>query len=119
MFERKRLTPAGRTLVRQLQLVDERGLLLADYGGSRLAQLTAGLDRERPMSARNRASLDVALSIDTARFASDLQQRRVDPGHLGRHLDIGRPAFDAAAAVAALATAPDVAAALDAMNSMV
>ena len=115
-YRQDRLTPAGWALVRQLQFVDQRGLLLADYDGPRLEQLTTELDRERPVSARNIASLEVALSIAAARLASDLQQGRVDPGQLGRNLDVSRPAFDAAEAVAALATAPDVAAALDALE---
>ena len=99
-----------------MQVVDQRGLILTDYDGPRLAQRTTELEHELSLTVEDVASLDVALSIAAARLASDLQQGRVDPGRLGHELDVRRAAFDAAAAVAALATAPDVAAALDALE---
>ena len=115
-YRQRRLTLAGRAMIRELQAVDQRGLLPTDYDGPRLAQLTMDLDQERFATASDVASLDVALSVAAAQLASDLQQGRVDPNRLGHDLDVSRPAFDAAAAVAALASAPDVAAALDALE---
>jgi L,D-transpeptidase YcbB len=115
-FRQGRLTPAGRSLIRQLQDVERRGLLPADYDGPRLAQLTTVPGNEPSAVAGAVARLDVALSVAAARLASDLQRGRVDPDRLGHDLDVRRPAFDAAAAVAALATAPDAAASLDAME---
>ncbi len=115
-YRQEGLTPAARSLIRQLQHVDERGLLLADYDGPRLAQLATDLDHQQSAKTIAVASLDVALSIAAARLASDLQQGRVDPGRLGHDLDVRRPVFDAAAVVAALATAPDLASALDALE---
>ena len=115
-YRQERLTPAGRALVRQLQVVDQRGLLLPDYEGPRLAQLTADLDHEQSVTAEPVASLDVALSVAAARLAADLHEGRVDLVRVGHELDIRRPAFDAAAAVAALAIAPDAAVALDALE---
>ena len=115
-YRRGRLTPAGRALVQQLQVVNERGLLMADYDGPLLAQLTADIDHAQSATAAETARLDVTLSVAAARLATDLHEGRVDPGRIGHELDIRRPVFDAAAAVAALATAPDVAAALDALE---
>ena len=115
-YRKGRLTEAGQALVEQLQVVDQRGLLLADYDGPQLAHLTRDFDQERSATARDMASLDVALSIVAARLASDLHQGRVEPGRVGHELDVQRTAFDAAAAVAALATSRDVEAALDALE---
>ena len=115
-YRQQHLTPAGQSLIRQLRDVEQRGLLPADYDGLRLAQLTADLDHDQSAKAAAVASLDVALSVAAARLASDLQRGRVDPGRMGHDLDVYRPAFDAAAAVAALATSPDLASALDALE---
>ena len=115
-YRKGRLTPAGKALVDQLQAVDQRGLLLADYDGPELAQLTRDIDYKQSATAGDVASLDVALSITAARLAADLHEGRVDPGLVGHELEVHRPAFDAAAAVAALATAQDVEAALDALE---
>jgi len=115
-FVDERLTPAGRTLVRQLQDVERRGLLVTDYDGPKLAELTAGLDFRPNATAAAIARLDVALSVNVARLASDLHQGRVDPEEVGYDLDVRRPAFDAVQVVTTLATAPDVIAALDALE---
>jgi len=115
-FRDERLTPSGRALVRQLQEAEQRGLFVADYDGSKLAELMAGLDSRPKQAADSIARLDVALSVNAARLTSDLHQGRVEPGLVGYDLDIRQPDFDIAGTVAALAAAADVRAAFDGLE---
>lgn len=114
-FVRGRLTRAGTALIEQLRDVESRGLLATDYEGERLAGLVAQLGADS-QNLEALVSLDVALSMVAARLASDLRTGRIDPSEVGYDLDVQRRVFDAAAAVGALATAPDVAAAVDALE---
>jgi murein L,D-transpeptidase YcbB/YkuD len=112
-FSNGRLTPAGRALIGQLQEAERRGLLVADYDGSQLDELAPGLDFKPELATEILARLDVALSVNAARIASDLHHGRIDPGQVGYVLDIERSDLDFAATVAALAAAADVDTALD------
>jgi murein L,D-transpeptidase YcbB/YkuD len=107
------LTPAARAFIGQLQQVEARGLLLADYDGPRFAALATEHDERRLAADDAVARLDVALSATAARLASDLHVGRIAPAEVGYDLDVRGPTLDVAAAVARLATAPDASAALD------
>jgi L,D-transpeptidase YcbB len=109
-------TAAADALIGQLRNVEDRGLIAADYDGERLAALAADVARQVPADPTAIARFDVALTLVAARLTSDLHVGRINPAEVGFELDIQPESFDVGASVAALALAPDVAAALDALE---
>ncbi len=107
-------TPQARALVHAFRAAEEKGLDPEDYGAARLADALAP---DAPAwSGAEGARLDVALTVAAATYAADLQSGRVDARRLGADLGpSGRPE-DAASILARLVDAPDVAAALEALE---
>jgi L,D-transpeptidase YcbB len=113
-FAHDRLTPSGMALLDELPKLERRGLIAADYGGERLAQMIRGASRAGGNIDRELlAGIDVALSVSAARLASDLHRGRVDPTSIGYDLDVVKDAIDIPLAVTALATTTDVGRTLD------
>ncbi len=102
-------TSAARALVEEMRHADTRGLDPRDYPLGRLDALAA----QTPFAAD---AYDALLSQAARQFATDLHQGRIDPASVGHHLDVDRQDFDPSAAVARLASAQDVARALDALE---
>jgi murein L,D-transpeptidase YcbB/YkuD len=113
-FSQRRLTMQGRWLLEQLLGAEKRGLIAEDYDGAWLASaiLLAAASRTAFEDGRM-AQLDLVLSVNAARLASDLRLGRVDPASVGHDLDITRDSFDVATAVDKLVSSADVRAELD------
>lgn len=122
-------TQQALALLSEMRRAEERGLRPADYTNLELKRIEPTSDthtasgttasaamKSGTATSAEMARLDAQLSRAASRFVSDLHNGRVDPSAVGFDLDIVRPPFDVSAAVAALATAPSVAAELDALE---
>ncbi len=110
----EKTTAAANSLLRELRQAGDRGLDPDDYPSSRLAGLLADL-LGAPHSGVE-ALFDAGLTAAGLRFLSDLHDGRIDPATVGHNLSVGRVKLDLPAALEHLATAPDVPAALDALE---
>ncbi len=109
-------TAAAISLLQQLRLAAERGLDPEDYPGNRLAYLLIDLIDAPRAGIEQWALFDAGLSRAGVRFLSDVHLGRVDPATMGHDLSIGRINLDIPTTLAHLATAVDVAAAVDALE---
>ena len=114
-FVDQRLTAAGRAMLQELGHAEARGLRSRDYDAAHLQNAVAGLDAKSADSLPI-GSLDFALSVSAARLATDLHSGRVNPREVGYDLDLPHPHPDFGAVLTALATTPNVPAALDALE---
>jgi L,D-transpeptidase YcbB len=87
-------TPQARAVITILQQADSKGLNADDYDGSRWPQRLDGL--QGSPSATNQAVFDVALTVSTMRYISDLRIGRVNPQHFKFNLDVGPKKYDLA-----------------------
>jgi murein L,D-transpeptidase YcbB/YkuD len=109
-------TAAAISLLQQLRLAGERGLDPEDYPGNRLAYLLIDLIDAPHSGIEQWALFDAGLSLAGIRFLSDVHLGRVDPGTMGHDLSVGRIKLDIPTTLAHLATAVDVAVAVDALE---
>jgi murein L,D-transpeptidase YcbB/YkuD len=109
-------TTAAISLLQQLRLAGDRGLDPEDYPGNRLAYLLIDLIDAPHSGIEQWALFDAGLSRAGVRFLSDVHLGRVDPASMGHDLSVGRIKLDIPTALAHLATAVDVAAAVDALE---
>lgn len=108
-------TPQGLKLIEILRASDTLGLKPADYGITQIAGaeqrlLTAGA------AAAQGQDFDRVLTLAAIRLLTQLHYGRIDPKAAGFELPARAADLDVAAAVAALAKAPDVAAAVAAVE---
>jgi murein L,D-transpeptidase YcbB/YkuD len=94
--------------------IAELGLGPEDYGAARLAAATAQLSPDS--AAADLTLYDRLLTRAAVRLVSHLNYGRVAPSTAGFELRAPRTDLDVAAAVAAMASAPDVAAAVAAIE---
>ncbi len=109
-------TAAAISLLQQLRLAGERGLDPEDYPGNGLAYLLIDLIDAPHAGIEQWALFDAGLSRAGVRFLSDVHFGRVDPAIMGHDLSVGRIKLDIPTTLAHLATAVDVAAAVDALE---
>jgi murein L,D-transpeptidase YcbB/YkuD len=104
----------GHPTRQALELLSEIGQ--AQARGLRPADYNINLLSRPPDTPEDFARQDIQLTLAAARFVGDLHDGRVDPREAGYDLEIPRPPIDVAGLLATLATAPSVAAALDAIE---
>jgi L,D-transpeptidase YcbB len=109
-------TAAAVSLVHELEHADDRGLDPLDYPGNRLADLMAESIRASQSGTGQWALFDADLSLAGMQFLSDLHYGRIDPAAVGHNLTVDRIKLDIPSTLAHLATAVDMAAALDALE---
>lgn len=93
-LEQGRPTTAARLVVKELGLVRDRGLDVADYDAARL---TAEMDSLNGRDEARAARFEVALSASATRYALALDRGRVDPRTMHPSLNLRREPFDATA----------------------
>jgi L,D-transpeptidase YcbB len=91
-FQQGRLSSQAESMIRLLQDAWKKGLDPEDYDGPRWAERRQGLQR----SAADVAGFDVALTVCTMRYLSDLRVGRVNPKHVGFDLDVAQKRYDLA-----------------------
>jgi murein L,D-transpeptidase YcbB/YkuD len=104
------------SLLQQLRLAGERGLDPEDYPGNRLAYLLIDLIDAPHPGIEQWALFDAGLSLAGIRFLSDVHLGRIDPSTMGHDLSVGRVKLDIPTTLAHLASAVDVAVAVDALE---
>ncbi|MEP6545905.1 MAG: L,D-transpeptidase family protein [Gammaproteobacteria bacterium] len=109
-------TAAAISLLQQLRLAGDRGLDPEDYPGNRLVYLLIDLIDAPHAGIEQWALFDAGLSRAGVRFLSDVHLGRIDPATMGHDLSVGRIKLDIPTTLAHLATAVDVAAAVDALE---
>ena len=100
-------SPQARAVLLVLADAAAVGLRPADFDAGRLSALASWLE-----TPYHRASFELALSANAARYLRAVREGRVEPSEAHAALNIPRPPFDVVAAVHALARSPDVAAAM-------
>jgi len=78
-------TPQALAVIAILQKAEAKGLAAEDYDGSRWA---ARLQRLASASDQDRARFDIALTVCTMRYISDLHIGKVNPKHFEFGLDV-------------------------------
>ncbi|MDB6086040.1 MAG: uncharacterized protein JWN43_3921 [Gammaproteobacteria bacterium] len=109
-------TPAAIELLQELRQASDRGLDPEDYPGNRLAYLLVDLIDSPHAGVEQWSLFDAGLSLAGLRFLSDLHYGRIDPATVGHNLAVGRIKFDITATLAHLASAANVAVAVDALE---
>ena len=98
-------------MLHELQRADTYGLEAHDYALGSVTALAATSDAA-PLDPVRAARLDVALSVATLHFVSDLHYGRVDPARAGFNLESVRAVLDLPTALRALSAAGNVTATL-------
>ncbi len=109
-------TTAAINFVQELRRAGDRGLDPQDYPGERLAALLLQLTQTPHSGVEQWALFDASVSLAGIRFVSDLHYGRIDPATVGYNLTVERVKLDIPDTLAHLASAVDVAAALDALE---
>ena len=109
-------TSAAIYLLQELRQAAERGLDPEDYPGNRLAYLLVDLIDSPHAEIEQWALFDASLSLAGIRFLSDLHYGRIDPATVGHNLTVERIKLDIPATLAHMATAVNVAVAIDALE---
>ena len=91
-----RPTAAAGAAIDVLRTAQERGLDPEDYDAATLARRFRELAGGAPLSARDAAWFDVALSVGILRHVSDVHIGRVNPVHLSIGINVERKKFDLA-----------------------
>src|SRR4051812_11018621 len=103
-------TPQALLMIERFRNATQNGLEAEDYDGSRWNDRLQAL--KGPSS--DPAAFDVALSVCTMRYISDLHIGRINPQHFNFDLDVNHKKYDLAHFVRErLVTATDIAALLD------
>jgi murein L,D-transpeptidase YcbB/YkuD len=109
-------TTAAINLLQELRQARDRGLDPEDYPGNRLAYLLVDLIDSPHAGVEQWALFDASLSLAGIRFLSDLHYGRIDPAAVGHNLTVERIRLDMPTTLAHLATAVNVALAVDALE---
>jgi murein L,D-transpeptidase YcbB/YkuD len=109
-------TTTAINLLQELRQAGDRGLNPEDYPGNRLAYLLIDLIDSPHSGVEQWALFDASLSLAGIRFLSDLHYGRMDPSTVGHNLTVERIKLDIPATLAHLATAVNVAVAVDALE---
>jgi len=107
-------TPQARALAEILRTADAQGLEPDDYDGPLWGERFSQLAQAHGAAAL--AKLDAELSASARRYVKDLAEGRVDPRALHWQLGEMQPRLDVQSAIESLAQAPDVPAALAALE---
>lgn len=111
-----RVTPQGAALAATLLRARDFGLNPQDYAAASIAALEARLAVSAAPPLADRMRFDVALTRAAIRLVSNLHYGRVNPRAAGFEIGPRRDDLDVAATVRALASATDVARALEAVE---
>jgi murein L,D-transpeptidase YcbB/YkuD len=88
-------TPQARQVIAVLRQADQKGLSAEDYDGShwpsRLAKLESSVAKPTEADAVN---FDLALTVNTMRYISDLHIGKVNPKHFDFGLDVEEKKYD-------------------------
>ena len=87
-------TPQARALIRALQNAEYKGLSPEDYDSSRWDARLAPIEHSPTASEADLVRFDVALTVCTMRYISDLHNGRVNPHLFHFDLDIDHTKFD-------------------------
>jgi murein L,D-transpeptidase YcbB/YkuD len=88
----ERPTPQALDMIEILQQADLQGLRAEDYDSSRWAERLERLQREPTL--RDQAHFDVALTICTMRYVSDVRVGRANPRYFQFRLNVGPKELD-------------------------
>jgi L,D-transpeptidase YcbB len=88
--------PSSQALstIQLLKVADREGLNPEDYDGPRWDSRTSALEQSSPASESDLVRFDVALTVSTMRYVSDLHLGRVNPHLFHFELDIDHTNFD-------------------------
>ena len=111
-----RPTAAAIGLLQQLRQAAERGLNPEDYPGNHLAYLLVDLLDDPQPGIEQWALFDAGLSLAGIHFLSDVHYGRIDPAAVGHNLTVERIRLDIPSTLVHLASAVDVAVAVDALE---
>ncbi len=103
-------TPAAALVIRQLELLDARGLSAADYDASRLHALVTSANLDAAASAE----LDVLLTVNAVRALRALRFGRVSAKEVHAALGFAREPYDVTAAIREMTTSTNPALLFDA-----
>jgi L,D-transpeptidase YcbB len=87
-------TPQALAIIQALQHAETKGLRPEDYDGPRWDERIENLQQARPAPETDLVRFDVALTVSTMRYVSDLHIGRVNPRLFHFGLDINRKQFD-------------------------
>jgi murein L,D-transpeptidase YcbB/YkuD len=87
-------TPQARAMLASLAAAHAHGLNNADYDAELLTKRLGELDREAVAPPQALASFDVALSLMSMRYASNVYVGRINPRHVNFSLDIDPKKLD-------------------------
>ena len=87
-------TPQAVAIIRALQRAETKGLRPEDYDGPKWDERIETLQQARPAPEPDLVRFDVALTVSTMRYVSDLHIGRVNPRLFHFGLDIDRKEFD-------------------------
>lgn len=110
-----RPTAQAHRFVARLEAISDQGLPVEEYGGESLRRRIATL-ASRTGDVAERARFDVEMSVAAMRVLGHLHAGRVDLTTIGLHLPLGHSRTDLAALALDVARAPDVDAALAAIE---
>ncbi|HUY84828.1 MAG TPA: L,D-transpeptidase family protein [Steroidobacteraceae bacterium] len=111
-----RLTAQAEALIGQLRGANRYGLDPGDFAVESIGAAVDALAGERPASAARLAALDRMLTRTALRLVGELHYGRVDPRAAGFEMPPRLHRLDPAATVEALATAPNIASVLGAIQ---
>ncbi len=87
-------TPQARAIIQSLQNAETKGLRSDDYDGPRWDERMTALQRSKSPRESEFVRFDVALTVSTMRYVSDLHLGRLNPRLFHFDLDIGNKEFD-------------------------
>jgi L,D-transpeptidase YcbB len=110
-------TPQARSMIRLLETAEHKGLDPEDYDGPRWDGRVARLDQSQCASNTELLRFDVALTVSTMRYISDIQIGRVNPRPVHFEFDLNREQLGLADfLLRQVIEAPDVNAAVSAVE---
>lgn len=87
-------TPQARAIMKSLKDAESKGLRPEDYDGSRWDERLAELERSPAVSESDLVRFDLALTVSTIRYVSDLHNGRVNPRMFHFDFDIDHKKLD-------------------------
>jgi len=87
-------TPQALAIIQAMKHAETKGLRPEDYDGPRWDKRLESLQQQTPASEADLVRFDVALTVSTMRYISDLHMGRVNPRLFHFGLDIDRKQFD-------------------------
>jgi L,D-transpeptidase YcbB len=87
-------TPQAKDIIHLLEVADEKGLNTADYDGHKWNDRLVQLDQSKGAKETDLVRFDVALTVATMRYISDLYVGRVSPRLLHFELEVHERTID-------------------------